>query len=103
MTQRVVCDMGTHISVYGRVGHVKTTVELADDLAREAKRYAARHGLTLRAVIEEGIRSTLRGETGERASFVLRDASVDGSGLRAEFRNEAWSRLRDAAYEGRGG
>ena len=82
---------------------MKTTVELADDLGREAKRYAARHGLTLRAVIEEGIRSTLRGETGARASFVLRDASVDGSGLRAEFRDEAWSRLRDAAYEGRGG
>ncbi len=95
--------MGTHITAYGRVGHVKTTVELADDLAREAKRYAARHGLTLRAVIEEGIRSTLRGETGTRASFVLRDASVDGSGLRAEFRDEAWSRLRDAAYQGRGG
>ena len=77
---------------------MKTTVELADDLAREAKRYAARHGLTLRAVIEEGIRSTLRRETAVRASFVLRDASVDGSGLQPEFRDEAWSRLRDAAY-----
>ena len=82
---------------------MKTTVELADDLALEAKRYAARHGLTLRAVIEEGIRSTLRGEGGARASFVLRDASVDGSDLQAEFRDEAWSGVRDAAYEGRGG
>ena len=55
---------------------MKTTVELADDLARKAKRYAGRHGLTLRRVIEEGIRSTLRGETAARAPFVLRDASV---------------------------
>ena len=82
---------------------MKTTVELADALALEAKRYAARHGVTLRAVIEEGIRLTLRHETGVRASFVLRDASVDGLGLQAEFRDEAWSKLRDAAYEGRGG
>lgn len=82
---------------------MKTTVELADDLALEAKRDAARHGLTLRAVIEEGIRSTLRGEGGARASFILRDASVDGAGLQAAFRDEAWSTVRDAAYEGRGG
>ena len=82
---------------------MKTTVELANDLALEAKRYAARHGLTLRAVIKEGIRSTLRGEGGVRASFVRRDASVDGSDLQAEFRDEAWSTVRDAAYEGRGG
>ena len=81
---------------------MKTTVELADDLALEARRYAARHGLTLRAVIEEGIRSTLRGEGGARTAFILRDASVDGSGLQAEFRDEGWSRVRDAAYEGRG-
>ena len=77
---------------------MKLTVELADDLAREAKRYAARHGLTLRAVVEEGIRSTLHRETGARASFVLRDASMGGSGLQPEFRDEAWSRLRNAAY-----
>lgn len=77
---------------------MKTTVELPDDLVREAKRYAARHGLTLRAVIEEGIRSAFRREAGVRASFVLRDASVDGSGLQPEFRDEAWSRLRKAAY-----
>ena len=76
---------------------------MAADLALEAKRYAARHGLTLRAVVEEGIRSTLRGEGGARSPFVLRDASVDGSGLQAEFRDEAWSTVRDAAYEGRGG
>ena len=82
---------------------MKTTVELADDLAREAKRYAARHGLTLRAVVEDGIRSTLRREAGARNSFVLREVGVDGSGLQAAFRHEAWPRLRDAAYEGRGG
>ncbi len=79
---------------------MKTTVELSDDLALEAKRYAARHGMTLRAVIEHGIRSTLRDEGGAVKPFTLRDASVDGTGLQAEFRDESWSRIREAAYVG---
>ena len=82
---------------------MKTTIELADDLGMEAKRYAARHGMTLRAVIEHGIRTTLRAERSARIPFALRDASVGGSGLQAEFRDEDWSTIRKAAYEGRGG
>lgn len=80
---------------------MKTTIELTDDLAIKAKRYAARHGLTLRAVIEEGLR--LRLAEPERSRFELRDASVDGEGLQPEFRDEEWSKLREAAYEDRGG
>lgn len=79
---------------------MKTTVELADDLVTEAKRYANRHGITLRDVIEGGIRATLRAEEGARAPFTLRDASVGGSGLQPEFRDATWSKMREAAYEG---
>ena len=82
---------------------MKTTIELSDDLALAAKRYATRHGLTLRAVIEDGIRSTLRTEQESRTRFTLRDASVGGSGLQAEFRDGEWSKIREAAYGGRGG
>ena len=97
-------DTGARIFEYGKVGMImKTTVELSDDLALEAKRYAARHGMTLRAVIEHGIRSTLRAEGGAVKPFTLRDASVDGTGLQAEFRDESWSRIREAAYGRRGG
>jgi hypothetical protein len=81
---------------------MKTTIELTDDLAVKAKRYAARHGLTLRAVIEEGIRLRLHSEPG-RTGFKLRDASVGGTGLQPEFRGQDWSKLRAAAYEDRGG
>ena len=81
---------------------MKTTVELSDDLSLEAKRYAARHGMTLRAVIEDAIRSTLRAEGRAAKPFTLRDASVDGTGLQAEFRDELWSRMREVAYGGRG-
>ena len=81
---------------------MKTTIELTNDLAVKAKRYAARHGLTLRTVIEEGLRLRIRAEPG-RTGFKLRDASVEGSGLQPEFRDQDWSKLREAAYEDRGG
>ena len=77
---------------------MKTTVEISDDLVMEAKRYATEYGLTLRAVIENGIRSTLRAEKRTQVPFRLRDASVGGSGLQPEFRDETWSTMRRAAY-----
>lgn len=95
-----VCDMVTRTNSYGALA-IKTTIELTDELARKAKRFAARHGLTLRAVIEEGIR--LRIAEPAEPPFVLRDASVGGEGLTPEFQSQDWPRLREAAYGSRGG
>ena len=33
----------------------------------------------------------------------LQDASVGGRGLQQEFQSADWQRIREAAYEGRGG
>lgn len=82
---------------------MKTTIDLTDDLAIKAKQYAARNGLTLRTVIEEGIRLRLRSEPERTRGFKLRDAKVEGTGLQPEFRDQDWSKLREAAYEDRGG
>ena len=80
---------------------MKTTIELADDLAVDAKRYATRHRVTLRAVVEDGIRMKLRTEQ-TRAAFRLRDVAVKGSGLQPEFGEAGWPAVRKAIYEGRG-
>ncbi len=81
---------------------MKTTIELTDDLAAKAKRYAARHGVTLHAVIEDGIRLKLRSEQ-DQAAFKLRDASVGGAGQQTPFRDKGWPELCEAIYEDRGG
>lgn len=88
--------MGTHI--------MKTTVEIADALAREARQLAARENTTLRELIESGLRAVLRErrERRKRAEFRLRDASFGGKGLQREFRDADGERIRAAAYEGRG-
>ena len=86
-------DTGTHI--------VKTTVELSDELAGKAKAFAARNRMTLRALIEQGIRQVLREDSRPR-HFKLRDRSVGGNGLQKEYDGADWARIRDAAYKGRG-
>jgi hypothetical protein len=81
---------------------MKTTVEITDPLAKEAKAVARREKTTLRALIEAGLRQVLR-DRRRRAGFRLRDASFRGDGLQPEFRDGDWQCIREATYEGRGG
>ena len=80
---------------------MKTTIEIADELAAMAKAHAARENITLRALIERGLRLALRSD-GEQGQFKLRDASVGGRGPQPRFRDADWARLREAVYEDRG-
>ncbi len=81
---------------------MKTTVEIPDPLAEEAKAVARRERTTLRALIEAGLRQVLR-DRRRRSRFRMRDASFRGRGLQPEFRDGDWQRIREASYEGRGG
>lgn len=80
---------------------MKTTVEISDSLLREARKVAAREGVTLRALVERGLHRVVA-ETKHGAPFKLRRASFKGRGLQPEQRDATWERLRDLAYEGRG-
>ena len=82
--------------------HMKTTVDIADAVLREAKATASRDGTTVRALIEEGLRRVLE-ERAERSDFRLRRVTFKGKGLRAEVRDGSWERVRELIYEGRGG
>ena len=81
---------------------MKTTVEIADPLLREARKLAAREGVTLRTLIERGLHRVVA-ETKQDAPFKLRRASFKGKGLNAEFRDASWESIRDAAYGERSG
>jgi hypothetical protein len=81
---------------------MKTTIEISDPLLRDARKLAAREGVTLRALVERGLHRIVR-ESRESAAFKLRRASFKGKGLQAEFRDAGWDAVRDAAYRDRGG
>ena len=81
---------------------MKTTIEISDELGKEAKAHAARENITLRELFERGVRMVIKTDQ-ENSGFVLRDGSVGGRGLQPEFQGADWARLREAVYEGRGG
>lgn len=81
--------------------HMKTTVEISDALLREVRDVAAREGVTLRALIERGLRR-VAADSAKAAPFKLRRASFKGNGLRSELRGSAWDAIRDLAYRDRG-
>jgi hypothetical protein len=88
--------------VTGTVSSIKTTVDIAPSLLREAKQLAAREGTTLRALVEAGLRHVLE-DRARPGGFRLRDASFQGKGLQPGFADAEWEQLRATAYEGRGG
>jgi hypothetical protein len=81
--------------------HMKTTVEISDALLNQARKVAVRRGVTLRTLIEEGLRMSVKSGA-VRSAFRLRDASFAGRGLDPAFEDADWPQIRDAAYKGRG-
>jgi hypothetical protein len=81
---------------------MKTTVEIPDALLDEARRLATRQGTTLRALIEQGLRRVIA-ERKRASAFRLRKATFKGEGLQPHVASASWERVRDIAYEGRGG
>ncbi|HKX07685.1 MAG TPA: type II toxin-antitoxin system VapB family antitoxin [Stellaceae bacterium] len=81
---------------------MKTTIEISDPLLREARKLAIRQGITLRTLVERGLRRVVAEEK-PRPGFKLRRASFKGSGLQSDLEGASWERLRQLAYEGRGG
>ncbi len=80
------------------MGLMKTTVEIADSLFEEAKKLAEAEGLSLRQLMEDGLRTVIQRRR-RRTSFTLRDGSFTGKGIRSEL---SWPELRQAIYQGRG-
>ena len=82
---------------------MKTTVEISDALLEEAKKVALREDVTVRTLIEQGLRHVIAQRKQRRGPFRLRKATFKGQGLTAEARAAGWERLRELAYEGRSG
>jgi hypothetical protein len=80
---------------------MKTTIELPDELVKQARLVAKQEGSTLRALVEEGLQRSL----GARRAAALRQLdfpTYGTSGLTREFEGAPWSRLRDEIYRDHG-
>lgn len=80
---------------------MKTTVEITDDLLRQAKKVALESRTTLRDLIERGLRREIENHCSR--AFTLPDESFGGSGTQAGIDEGDWSSIAAIIYEGRGG
>ena len=80
---------------------MKTTIEISDSLLREARKVAAREGVTLRALVERGLHRVIA-ET-KRPPFRMRDGSFKGNGFHPDVRDLSMGQIIELSYEGRGG
>ena len=77
------------------VTHMKTTIDIADDLLLRAKDVARERNTTLRSLIERGLAEVLD-KKAEAASIDL--PTFDGK-LNPEFEGKSWDEIRDVIYE----
>ena len=82
---------------------MRITVAISDPLFQQAKCIAAREGLTMRAMIEIGLRKVIAEKNSKGGKFHLRSASFAGAGLQPELQGGNWERIRSIAFKGRGG
>ena len=81
---------------------MKTTVDIPDALLKEAKKLASQEGTTVRSLIEQGLRQVL-GKYKAPRPFKLKKVTYKGNGLHPFAEGHSWDRIRELAYEGRGG
>ena len=81
--------------------HMKTTVEIAEDLFARTREVAQREGTTLRTLIEEGLQIVLA-QREQKSTYRWPDLSVGGEGLSPGVEEGVWEPLRDQIYTGRG-
>ena len=80
------------------VSHMKTTIDIADDLLERAKRQAHREKKTLKEVIEEALRRQLASGPAHKR-FRYRPHTVKGKGLQPGIAEGNWDQLRDLIYK----
>jgi hypothetical protein len=78
------------------------TIDISDALSREARKFAAREGVTLSALIERGLRRVLTEakpfKEPSKKPFKIRDGRFKGNGLRPELRGVSWTAIRALSY-----
>ncbi len=79
------------------VTHMKTTIDIADDLLVRAKRHARRERTTLRDVVEDALRLKLTAPSAHRP-FRLKKHVFKGQGRSPAIIEGQWDTVRDLIY-----
>lgn len=76
---------------------MKTTIDIHDELLRQARQHARATGRSLRAVVEEGIRLVLSAPK-PHETYTLPDFSVGEPDAADPLAGVSWEELRETIY-----
>jgi len=74
---------------------MKTTIEINDELLRQAKLRGQREGVTLRELVERGLGLVLGRQERSKARKIQLLVSTAAPGFMPEFEGADWSRLKE--------
>jgi Arc/MetJ family transcription regulator len=81
------------------VTHMKTTIDIADALLREAKQLAREQDRTLRAVVEDALRRFLADDAKEKRKVRYQRHTFGGKGVQRGIVEGRWFDLIYPPYE----
>lgn len=80
--------------------HMKTTIDIADELLAKAKQIAERDSTTLKSLAEDGLRKVIaERERAQRPRKIKAIVFKGGKGLTPQARSLSWSQIREMANE----
>ena len=85
------------------IARMTTSIEISGALLDRVRATAAREGVTVRSLVEEGLREVLIRREVRHARFQLRDASFHGNGLQPGIDPTNWRIVATEIDGGRGG
>lgn len=82
--------------------HMKTTIEIADAVLEQGQRLARQEHVTLRALVEEGLRKVVEEHEIRRKPFKLRPVKFLGGGFQPGLDEGNWEKVRELVYKTHG-
>jgi len=76
---------------------MKTTVDIAETVLKEAKLIAAREGTTLRSLVDEGLRRVIDDREKQKTGFRMRDVRYGTPGVVADIDINDWMTFKHLA------
>jgi len=80
------------------VAHMKTTVEISDDLLARSRKLLKQQGGTLRSLLEEGLTIILKERTGRMEKPRITPVTFAGKGLQPQMQGKNWEQIRSKIY-----
>lgn len=80
---------------------MKTTLDIADNIAIQSRRLSKREHVSFKELVEEGLLLVIQKHAAKPKRSV-KPVTFKGTGMTRDFQSATWSDIRDTIYAGHG-